>query len=139
MSSLTNKEKKQLALNAHKSTGSKVIYVNSQGECFTNSNYAELSDKKENILSFDFSQLSFDFSQEENLDISDGDKTVKSKDQDQIKAAKAKEQEEARAAKAKETLLKKISTAKTPEAVKELVAGYEEDKDVLDAIEEKVL
>ncbi len=102
--------KKVLAKAAYEATGSKTIFVNSKEECFTSENLALLSDKKENIETFNFSD----------------------------EADKAKEQDEVKAAKAKDSLLKKIEAAKTAEAAQALLAGYEEDETVKQAVANKV-
>lgn len=57
MSKKTNKE---LALEAAKSTGCTIIFVNSKQECFTSKNLAGNSDKADKIETFEFTKAELD-------------------------------------------------------------------------------
>jgi hypothetical protein len=96
-----------------KETGCKVIYMNSKEEFFTSKNLAELSDKKDAIQEFYFTD-------EAKEELSEAEKTANER------------------AALKKAIISKVAKAKTKEAAQALIEDFEEDEDVKAAIEAKV-
>jgi hypothetical protein len=96
-----------------KETGCLVIYMNSKEEFFTSKNLAELSDKKDAIQEFKFTD------------------EVKEELSEEEKAANER-------AAMKKAIISKVAKAKTKEAAQALIEDFEEDEDVKAAIEAKV-
>lgn len=107
---MDNKELRATAQKIAKEAGVQVVYLNSKEEWFTSSNRAELSDKKENIQTFDFTK-----EPAEEVDTLD-----------EVSA------------KAKQSLLKKISKATTVDALNKILGEGEHEEDVKAAIAAKV-
>jgi hypothetical protein len=109
-----------------------VIYGNSKNEFFTSLNLAQLSDKKENIKTFDFTTENAKKAADEKIE-SDAAAAAKL-------AAEQKESDDAAAAAAKalQLQIELVKKTTTKEDAESLLVGYEGNKEVKTAVDAQV-